>query len=124
MAKIDTISLTGDNKFKDIGTESVLSIVVCNTDTTDITFDFIIAPKTLHGLTSTTNAFFVLKDVPVPTGSSFVWDGEDVLSQAFKSGSIIKNYQDARGVFTVLSDNTFLIRSGSGHTADVTLRRI
>ena len=122
MAKIDTISLSGNN-FKNIGTDSIVGIVACNTDTEDITFDLIIGPKTLHNGTSTTGAVFILKSIPIPTGSSLIWDDDNILGEAFKAGSTIRNYQDSRGVFTDIVNNTFLIRVGSGHTADVLLRR-
>jgi len=124
MAKIDTISLTGDNKFRNIGTESIISMNVCNTDSTDITFDLIIGPKILHKTTSTTDAIFLLKDIPVPTGSAFLWDADDILTVAFRPGFKITTYKDSTSIFSALKNQTFLIRSGSGHTADVILRRI
>ena len=122
MAKIDTISLSGDT-FKDIGTDGILGLIVSNTDTTDVTFDLAIGPKILHNGTATTNAVFVLKAIPVPVGSTFLWDDDAILSGAFKTGSTITNYQNTRGVFTNLKNNTFLIRLGSGHTGDVLIRR-
>ena len=122
MAKIDTIALSGNN-FKDIGTESILGVIATNTDNEDVTFDLVIGPKTLHNGTATTDAIFVLKDIPVPQGSTFVWDDDNILSDAFKAGSSVSRYQDTRGVFTPLKNNTFLIRAGSGHTVDVLLRR-
>jgi len=122
MAKIDTISLSGDN-FKNIGTDGIAGVIAANTDTTDITLDLAIGPKTLHNGTATTNAVFVLKSIPIPVGSTFVWDDDSILANAFKTGSTITSYQDTRGVFTKLKDSTFLIRVGSGHTADVTMRR-
>ena len=122
MAKIDTISLSGDT-FKDIGTNGILGLIVSNTDTTDVTFDLAIGPKTLHNGTATTNAVFVLKAIPVPVGSTFLWDDDAILSGAFKTGSTITNYQNTRGVFTNLKNNTFLIRLGSDHTGDVLMRR-
>ncbi len=122
MAKIDTISLSGDS-FKDIGTDGILGLIVSNTDTTDVTFDLAIGPKILHNGTATTNAIFVLKAIPVPVGSTFLWDDDAILSGAFKTGSTITNYQNTRAVFTNLKNNTFLIRLGSGHTGDVLIRR-
>tara|TARA_Y100000401_G_scaffold73472_1_gene59487 strand:- start:256 stop:627 length:372 start_codon:yes stop_codon:yes gene_type:complete len=122
MARIDTISLSGNN-FKDVTTGSITGLLICNTDTEDITFDLIIGPKTLHNGTSSTNGVFILKDIPVPVGSTFVWDDDDILTDAFKGGSVINNYQDKRNIFTPLENNTFLIRVGSGHTADVLLKR-
>ena len=122
MAKIDTISLSGDS-FKDIGTDGILGLIVSNTDTTDVTFDLAIGPKILHNGTATTNAVFVLKAIPIPVGSTFLWDDDTILSGAFKTGSTITNYQNTRGVFTNLKNNTFLIRLGSGHTGDVLMRR-
>ena len=122
MAKIDTISLSGDT-FKNIGTDGIVGVLVSNTDTTDVTLDLVIGPKTLHGGTATTNAVFILKDIPIPVGSTFVWDDDSILANAFKTGSTVTSYQDTRGVFTKLKDNTFLIRLGSGHTADITMSR-
>jgi len=122
MAKIDTISLSGDT-FKNIGTNGITGIMAANTDSEDITLDLAIGPKILHNGTATTNAAFVLKTIPIPVGSTFIWDDDSILANAFKAGSTITNYQDTRGVFTKLKDNTFLIRLGSGHTADVIMRR-
>ena len=122
MAKIDTISLSGDT-FKNIGTDGIAGVIAANTDTTDITLDLAIGPKTLHNGTATTNAVFVLKSIPIPVGSTFVWDDDNILANAFKTGSTITSYQDTRSVFTKLKDSTFLIRVGSGHTADVIMRR-
>jgi hypothetical protein len=122
MAKIDTISLSGDT-FKNIGTNGITGIMAANTDSEDITLDLAIGPKILHNGTATTNAVFVLKTIPIPVGSTFIWDDDSILANAFKAGSTITNYQDTRGVFTKLKDNTFLIRLGSGHTADVIMRR-
>ena len=62
MARIDTISLSGNN-FKDVTTGSITGLLICNTDTEDITFDLIIGPKTLHNGTSSTNGVFILKDI-------------------------------------------------------------
>lgn len=122
MAKIDTISLSGDT-FKNIGTDGILGLIVSNTDNEDVTFDLAIGPKILHNGTATTNAVFVLKAIPIPVGSTFLWDDDAILSGAFKTGSTITNYQNTRGVFTNLKNNTFLIRLGSGHTGDVLMRR-
>ena len=121
MAKIDTISLSGDN-FKNIGTDGITGVIASNTDNEDITLDLVIGPKTLHNGTVTTDAVFVLKAIPIPVGSTFVWDDDNILANAFKTGSTITNYQNTRGVFTKLKDNTFLIRLGSGHTGDVLMR--
>ena len=73
--------------------------------------------------TATTDAIFVLKDIPIPQGSTFVWDDDNILSDAFKSGSSVSRYQDTRGIFTPLKNNTFLIRAGSGHTVEDLLTR-
>ena len=122
MAKIDTISLSG-NSFINVGTESILGMIVTNTDNEDITFDLAIGPKSLHNGTATTDAVFVLKAIPIGEGSTFIWDDEDVLRNAFGSGSVVATYESARGIFKTVSNYTFLIRVGSGHTADVIMRR-
>ena len=122
MAKLDTISLSG-NSFVNVGTESILGMIIANTDSEDVTFDLAIGPKSLNGGTATTNAVFVLKAIPIPEGSTFVWDDEDVLNNAFGAGSVITTFESTRGIFKTVSDYTFLIRVGSGHTADVTMRR-
>ena len=122
MARIDTISLSGNN-FKNIGTDSISGVIVSNTDSEDITLDLVIGPKTLHNGTATTTAIFILKSIPIPEGSTFVWDDDNILSSIFNSGSVVTNYQDTRAVFTTLKNNTFLIRLGSGHTGDALLKR-
>ena len=123
MAKIDTISLNSNN-FKDVGTDSILGVIVTNTDTTDITFDLILGPKLLHNKSTDTDAVYILKNIPIPSGSTFVWDDDTILSNIFNSGSIVTNYNDTRNVFTTLKNNRFLVRLGSADfTADVLLKR-
>tara|TARA_Y100000592_G_scaffold96203_1_gene164260 strand:- start:2255 stop:2626 length:372 start_codon:yes stop_codon:yes gene_type:complete len=122
MARIDTISLSG-NEFVNIGIRGIDGLTVCNTDTEDVTFDLIIGPALLNKKTTTTDAIFILKEIPVPVGSSFVFDDNGVLSGAFNQGSAITKYEYRRKSFIVKNNFTFLIRVGSGHTADVFLRR-
>jgi len=121
MAHIDTIQLSGTN-FKNVLAENITGLLICNTDTEEITFDLILGPSSLDGGTSTTGAVFILKDIPVPQGSTFVWEDDDVLSDAFKSGNTISKH-DGSSTFVVTSDLVFLARVGSGHTASVILKR-
>ena len=87
MAKIDTISLSG-NSFVNVGTESILGMIITNTDTEDVTFDLALGPKSLNGGTATTNAVFILKAIPIGEGATFIWDDEDVLNNAFGQHTI------------------------------------
>ncbi len=122
MARIDTISLSG-NEFVNVGLAGIDGLNVCNTDTEDITFDLIIGPTLLDKKTDTTDAIFILKEIPVPVGSTFVFDDNGVLSGAFNQGSKVSKYESRRRRFIEQKSFTFLIRVGSGHTADVILRR-
>lgn len=122
MAGVDTIALSG-NEFVNIGITGIDGLVVCNTDTEDVTFDLIVGPRLLDNKTDTTDAIFILKKIPVPVGSSFVFDDNDVLTGAFNQGSVVTKYDYRRKRFIVKNSFTFLIRVGSGHTADVFLRR-
>jgi len=122
MAKIDTISLSGDT-FVNVGLRGIDGLTVCNTDTEDITFDLIIGPKTLDNKNVTTDAIFILKEIPVPVGSTFVFDDNGVLSGAFNQGSKVNKYEIKRRRFLEQKNFTFLIRVGSSHVADVFLRR-
>ena len=122
MASINIISLSGDN-FVDIGTQNILSLIVANTDTEDITFDLAIGPTKIANTSTTTDAVFILKDVPVAVGGTLVWDDDGVLSNAFSSGSVLSKFDSKRKKFKSLKNNTFLIRIGSTHTADVVLKR-
>ena len=122
MAKIDIISLS-DDTFIDVGLRGIDGLTVCNTDTEDITFDLVIGPKTLDNKNVSTDAIFVLKDIPVPIGSTFVFDDNGVLSGAFSQGSKVNKYEVKRRKFLEQKNFTFLVRVGSGHTADVFLRR-
>jgi len=119
---INLISLSG-NTLKDIGLSGVDGLIVSNTDTTDITFDLLVGPKTLHNGTSTTGSYFILKDIPIPLGSSFVWDDADVLTNIGGRESIITEYKTIKSKFESIKNMTFLIKVGSGHTADVVLKR-
>jgi len=122
MANINIISLSGD-AFIDVGEENISGLIVTNTDTEDVKFDLIIGPKSLHNTTSSNNAVFVLKQIPVPVGSTFVWDDDGILSNAFKAGNSISKYNNVSRRFEDTKDQTFLIRLGSGHIGDVILRR-
>lgn len=124
MANIDTIQLTGNN-FVDIGKENVIGLIVANTYTEDIGFDMIIGKPSLNGSSSTNEAVFVLKGIPIPAGGSLVWDDDNVLSNAFKTGNTISKYNYNKKSFENIStDNTFLIRlDTASHTASVLLKR-
>ena len=64
MARIDTISLSGNN-FVNVGLKSIDGLIVSNTDTEDITFDLAIGPLLLHNKSTTSvgedSAVFVLR---------------------------------------------------------------
>ena len=95
MAGVDTIALSG-NEFVNIGITGIDGLVVCNTDTEDVTFDLIVGPRLLDNKTDTTDAIFILKKIPVPVGSSFVFDDNDVLTGAFNQGSVVTKYDYRR----------------------------
>ena len=111
MARIDTISLSGNN-FVNVGLKSIDGLIVSNTDT-DITFDLAIGPLLLHNKSTTSvgedSAVFVLKDIPIPIGSSFVWDDNQVLTDSFKAGSIITKFESKRNRFVRKPNFVFLI---------------
>tara|TARA_R110002012_G_scaffold244182_1_gene418874 strand:- start:407 stop:775 length:369 start_codon:yes stop_codon:yes gene_type:complete len=122
MAKIQLISLSGDT-LKDIGLDNIKGLVLSNTDNEDITFDLMIGPEKLHNGTATTGCFFILKDIPVPTGSSFVWDDNDILKSSFFSGTSITEYNDSNSKFQATKNLTFLVKLGSGHTGNLVMIR-
>ena len=123
MARINLISLSGD-KFKDIGLQNIISLIVTNTDTTDITFDLAIGPKTLHNKTSDTGAFYVLKNIPIPLGSTFNWDSDNLLSSIGDNGGLISEYKDVKSRFESTKNLTFLIRLDTGFVGNVLIRRL
>mgnify|MGYP003137085139 FL=1 len=126
MARIDTISLSGNN-FVNVGLKSIDGLIVSNTDTEDITFDLAIGPRLLHDKSTTSigeeSVIFILKDIPIPIGSSFVWDDNQVLTDSFKAGSVVTKFESKRNRFVRKSDFVFLIRLGNNHTGDVVLKR-
>ena len=124
MANIDTIQLTGNN-FIDIGKQNIVGLIVANTYTEDIGFDLIIGKPSLSNTSSTTDAVFVLKGIPIPVGGSLVWDDDNVLSNIFKTGSTISKYDYNKKTFeNISSDNTFLVRlDTASHTGSVVLKR-
>ena len=83
-----------------VGLKSIDGLIVSNTDTEDITFDLAIGPLLLHNKSTTSvgedSAVFVLKDIPIPIGSSFVWDDNQVLTDSFKAGSIVTKFESKR----------------------------
>ena len=50
-------------------------------------FDLIIGKPSLSNTSSTTDAVFVLKGIPIPVGGSLVWDDDNVLSNIFVNKS-------------------------------------
>ena len=124
MANVDTIQLSGEN-FVDVGNENIIGLIVVNTHTEDVAFDLMIGSPSLNGTTSTSQAIYVLKSIPVPTGSTFVWDDDNVLSNIFKTGSSISKYDYNKKAFeNIDNNNTFLIRlDTAGHVASVLLKR-
>jgi|TARA_R100000084_G_C4612186_1_gene128694 hypothetical protein len=123
MAKIDTIQLS-DNNFVNVGTENIVGLVVSNTHTSDIGFDLMLGDPILAGGTDTTDAIFILKSIPIPTGSTFVWDDDNVLSGVFESGSLVSVFNTNINSFEKKKGLTFLLRLDTGSTtASVVLRR-
>jgi len=123
MAKIDTLQLT-DNNFINVGTENIIGLIVANTHTADVGFDLILGDPTLAGGTATTDAVFILKSIPIPTGSTFVWDDDNVLSGVFDSGSLVSTFNTNINSFEKKSGLTFLVRLDAASTAaSVVLRR-
>ena len=123
MAKIDTIQLSS-NKFVDVGTSNIIGLIVANTHTEDVGFDLILGPSSLNGTTSTDGAIYVLKSIPVPTGSTFVWDDDNVLSGVFEAGSSVSEFNSDIDNFSLASGLTFLIRlDEDAEAASVILRR-
>ena len=123
MAKIDTLQLT-DNNFINVGTENIIGLIVANTHTDDVGFDLILGDPTLAGGTATTDAVFILKSIPIPTGSTFVWDDDNVLSGVFEAGSTVSVFNTNINNFESKSGLTFLLRLDAASTAaSVVLRR-
>ena len=125
MARVDTIQLSGTN-YQEVGRLNILNVIVANTFTLDITFDLIIGDKTLSEGSSSTNAVFILKDVPIPTGGSLVWDDDGLLTDVFSSGSKINEFNENLKSFVEIKNKVFLIRisAASGTpTASVLMKR-
>tara|TARA_S200002703_G_scaffold153783_1_gene155712 strand:- start:76 stop:450 length:375 start_codon:yes stop_codon:yes gene_type:complete len=123
MAKIDTVQLSS-NKFVNVGTQNIIGLIVANTHTEDIGFDLILGDPSLNGTTSTDGAIYVLKSIPVPTGSTFVWDDDNVLSGVFEAGSNVSEFNNDIDNFSIVSGLTFLIRlDEDNEAASVILRR-
>jgi len=124
MAQLDTIQVTGNN-FVDIGTKTIQSLIAVNTYSADVEFDLAIGPTGLHDGTATTNAIFVLKNIPIPIGSSFVWDDDGTLEDAFKGTSSITKYNASNDTFEAITSGfTFLLRaSNASETVSVLMRR-
>ena len=122
MASLNIISLDSTN-FKNVTTKNILSLLVSNTHTDVVTFDLAIGPIKNANSTSTTDVVFVLKDLAIQAGSTFVWDDDGVLTNAFTTGSKVLKFDANQNKFKDLKNNTFLIRLSSAGTADVLLKR-
>jgi|TARA_Y100000289_G_scaffold59306_1_gene65280 hypothetical protein len=118
--RVDIVQLSGNN-FINIGTEDVKSLIVTNTDTETITLDVIIGASSLAGGTATTNAIHILKSVEITVGAAFIWEGDRVLDSVFKPKAILNKHNGS--AFVAFTGQTYLIRVGSGHTADVIIKR-
>jgi len=65
----------------------------------------------------------VLKDIPIPVGSTFTFESDNILSTLGSAGSIIEEYKDIKSRFEAAKNMTFLIRLDTGFVASVILRR-
>ena len=123
MAKVDTIQLSG-NTFVDVGRENITGLIVANTHNDNIGFDLMLGDPVLAGGTDTTDAVYILKSIPITTGSTFIWDDDNVLSGVFESGSLVSVFNTNINSFEKKKGLTFLLRLDTGSTtASVVLRR-
>lgn len=123
MAKVDTLQLSDEN-FVDVGRENIQGLIVSNTHTDDIGFDLILGDPVLSGGTATTDAIFILKSVPISSGSTFVWDDDNVLSGVFDKGGSISVFNTNTNSFTKKDGLTFLLKLEAASTsASVVIRR-
>tara|TARA_R100000234_G_C4965511_1_gene163721 strand:+ start:558 stop:932 length:375 start_codon:yes stop_codon:yes gene_type:complete len=123
MAKVDTVQLT-DNNFVDVGRSNIIGLIVANTHSDNIGFDLILGDPTLAGGTDTTDAIFILKSISIQTGSTFIWDDDNVLSGVFEAGSNVSAFNANINAFEQKKGLTFLIRLIAGSTtASAVLRR-
>ena len=123
MAKVDTIQLS-DNNFVDIGRENIIGLIVANTHSDTISFDLMLGDPALAGGTDTTDAIFILKSISIQTGSTFIWDDDNVLSGVFEAGSTASVFNTNTNNFESKKGLTFLLRLDTGSTtASVVLRR-
>tara|TARA_R100000734_G_C3210474_1_gene25822 strand:- start:48 stop:422 length:375 start_codon:yes stop_codon:yes gene_type:complete len=123
MAKIDTVQLSG-NTFVDVGRENITGLIVANTHTDNIGFDLMLGDPVLAGGTDTTDAVYILKSISIATGSTFIWDDDNVLSGVFDSGSTASVFNTNTSAFESKKGLTFLLRLDAASTAaSVVLRR-
>ena len=120
---LDIVQLEGD-VFQDILFQPINSLTVTNTHTSDVTFDLVVGPKLLSLSNTDSDAIYILKNIPIPTGSTFDWEANTFLRQIGLQSNLIRKYNKKRKVFEQLGGSlTFLIRVGSSQTADVLIRR-
>tara|TARA_R100000388_G_C7229892_1_gene154010 strand:- start:186 stop:563 length:378 start_codon:yes stop_codon:yes gene_type:complete len=124
MARINTIQLSG-NTFINVGTDNIIGLIVANTHTDDVGFDLVLDSPVLAGQTSaSTDTIHILKSIPIPTGSTFVWDDDNVLSGVFEAGSTVSAFNTSINAFESKKGLTFLLRlDAASTTASVVLRR-
>ena len=119
---LDIIQLSGDT-FEDIGFLPINSLVVTNSHTSDITFDLVLGSKLLRLSNTDTDAIYILKNIPIPTGSTFDWEANTFLRTIGTQSSLVRKYDNKRKRFEQLNGLTFLMRVSSGGTADVLIKR-
>jgi len=75
---LDIIQLDCDI-FQDVFFIPINSLTISNTHTADITFDLVVGPKLLALSNTDTDAIYILKNIPIPTGSTFDWEANTFL---------------------------------------------
>ena len=119
---LDIVQLSGD-VFQDVKFLPINSLTISNTHTSDVVFDLVVGNKSLSLGNTDTGAIYILKQIPIPTGSTFDWEANTFLQQIGLQSNLIRKYNNTRKQFELLSGLTFLIRVGSSQTADVLIRR-
>lgn len=119
---LDIIQLDGDI-FQDVFFVPINSLTISNTHTADITFDLVVGPRLLALSNTDTDAIYILKNIPIPTGSTFDWEANTFLRTIGTQSSLVRKYDNKRKRFEQLNGLTFLMRVSSGGTADVLIKR-
>lgn len=113
MSKIDTVKISSNKSWVDLGTKNIQELTISNRGAVDATVDLAVGPNTLINTLGDTGCVYFIKDVEIPIGATLVLK-EDWFFKTFSAGMTIYTNSVTLGVLTQteMSNPRFLVRTG------------